>query len=111
MLADAYAPPIREDLVALRLAQLREAGSPAVVSATPAAARRWGPFCAEHGADLFVVQSQVSSAQHLASGYEPLELGEFTRLMGIPVAVGNTTSYEAARQLMSQGIAAIFERA
>jgi IMP dehydrogenase len=108
VLADAYAPPIREDLVALRIAQLRAAGSPAVVSATPAAARRWGPFCAEHGADLFLVQSQVSSAQHLASGYDPLELGEFTRLMGIPVAVGNTTSYEAARQLMGQGIAAIF---
>jgi IMP dehydrogenase len=108
VLADAYAPPIREDLVALRIAQLHEVGSPAVVSSTPAAARRWGPFCAEHGADLFLVQSQVSSAQHLASGYEPLELGAFTRLMGIPVAVGNTTSYEAARQLMSQGIAAIF---
>jgi IMP dehydrogenase len=108
ILADAYAPPIREDLVALRIAQLHDAGSPAVVSATPAAARRWGPFCAEQGVDLFLVQSQVSSAQHLASGYEPLELGEFTRLMGIPVAVGNTTSYEAARQLMSQGIAAIF---
>ena len=28
--------------------------------------------------------------------------------MGIPVAVGNTTSYDAAYQLMGQGIAAIF---
>ena len=78
------------------------------MSATPAAARRLGPFCAEHGADLFLVQSQVSSARHLAAGYEPLELAEFTRLMGIPVAVGNTTSYDAAYQLMGQGIAAIF---
>ena len=31
-----------------------------------------GPFCAEHGADLFLVQSQVSSARHLATGYDPL---------------------------------------
>jgi IMP dehydrogenase len=108
VLTAAYAPPIREDLVADRIAQLHDVGSPAVVSATPGAARRWGPFCAEQGIDLFLVQSQVSSAQHLASGYEPLELGEFTRLMGVPVAVGNTTSYEAARQLMTQGIAAIF---
>ena len=60
-------PPIREELVALRIAELHAAGSPAVVAATPAAARRWGPFCAEHGADLFLVQSQVSSAQHLAT--------------------------------------------
>ena len=108
ILTAAYEPPIREELVARRIAELHAAGSPAVVSATPAAARQWGPFCAEHGADVFLVQSQVSSAQHLASGYEPLELADFARLMGIPVAVGNTTSYEAARQLMEQGIAAIF---
>jgi IMP dehydrogenase len=108
VLAEAYAPPVREDLVARRIAELRAAGSPAVISATPATARRWGPVCAAHGADLFLVQSQVSSAQHLASGYEPLELGEFTRLMDIPVAVGNTTSYEAAAALMERGIAAIF---
>ncbi|MFN8623228.1 MAG: GuaB3 family IMP dehydrogenase-related protein [Chloroflexota bacterium] len=108
LLAEAYAQPIREDLVALRLEQLRAASSPAIVAATPGAARKWGPFCAEHGADLFLVQSQVSSARHLATGYDPLELSEFTRLMRIPVAVGNTTSYDAAYQLMGQGIAAIF---
>jgi IMP dehydrogenase len=108
VLGRAYQAPVREDLVARRIAELHAAGSPAVVSATPAAARRLGPFCAEHGADVFVVQSQVSSARHLASGYDPLELAEFTRLVGIPVAVGNTTSYQAAYQLMGQGIAAIF---
>jgi IMP dehydrogenase len=108
VLSAAYEAPITEELVARRIHELHEAGSPAIISATPAAARRWGPFCAEHGADAFLVQSQVSSAQHLASGYQPLELGEFTQLMGIPVAVGNTTSYEAAAALMEQGIAAIF---
>jgi IMP dehydrogenase len=108
VLAAAYRAPISEELVARRIQELHAAGAPAVISATPAAARRWGPFCAEHGADVFLVQSQVSSAQHLASGYEPLELADFTQLMGIPVAVGNTTSYEAAAALMAQGIAAIF---
>ncbi len=108
LLAEAYGQPIREDLVALRLEQLHASGSPAIVAATPGAARRWGPFCAEHGADLFLVQSQVSSARHIAAGYDPLELSEFTRLMRIPVAVGNTTSSDAAYQLMGQGIAAIF---
>jgi IMP dehydrogenase len=107
-LAAAYAPAISESLVARRIAELQAAGSPAVLAATPAAARHWGPFCAEQGADAFLVQSQVSSARHIASGYEPLELGQLTRLMGIPVAAGNTTSYEAAAQLMDQGIAAIF---
>jgi IMP dehydrogenase len=108
VLATAYGEPVREDLVARRMAEIRAAGSPVMVAATPSVARRWGPFCAEHGADIFLVQSQVSSARHLASGYDPLELAEFTRLMGIPVAVGNTSSYEAAYQLMAQGVAAVF---
>ena len=108
VLAEAYRAPIREDLVALRISEIHAAGSKAAVSATPAAARRLGPFCAEHGADVFIVQSQVSSARHLASGYDPLELADFTRFMPIPVAVGNTTSSEAAFALMEQGIAAIF---
>jgi IMP dehydrogenase len=108
ILAEAYAPPIRDDLVARRIEELHAAGSKAAVSATPAAARRWGPFCAEHGADLFLVQSQVSSARHIATGYDPLSLADFTRFMPIPVAVGNTTSAEAAYRLMEQGTAAVF---
>lgn len=108
LLADVYAAPIREHLVEQRIQELRAAGSPAIVAATPGAARRWGPIVAEQGADAFLVQSQVSSARHLASGYDPLELAQFTRQMRIPVAVGNTTSYDAAYQLMGQGIAAIF---
>lgn len=107
-LAEAYATPISDELVARRIEEIHTAGAPAVVAATPAAARRLGPFCAEHGADAFLVQSQVSSARHLATGYEPLALSEFTRFMPIPVAVGNTTSYEAAFELMSQGVAAVF---
>jgi IMP dehydrogenase len=108
LLSEAYAAPIREELVARRLEEIRAAGSKAAVAATPGAARKWGPFCAEHGADLFLVQSQVSSARHLASGYDPLSLAEFTRFMPIPVAVGNTTNAEAAFLLMEQGAAAVF---
>ncbi len=108
LLAEAYQEPIREDLIARRIDEIHAAGSPAAVAATPGAARRFGPFCAEHGADLFLVQSQVSSARHLATGYDPLSLAEFTRFMPIPVAVGNTTSAEAAFQLMEQGAAAVF---
>jgi IMP dehydrogenase len=94
--------------LARRIAEIHEAGSKAAVAATPGAARRLGPFCAEHGADLFLVQSQVSSARHLATGYDPLSLADFTRFMPIPVAVGNTTNSEAAFALMEQGAAAVF---
>ena len=108
LLAEAYAAPIQEELIALRIGEIHDAGSAAAVAATPAAARRLGPFAAEQGAAIFLVQSQVSSARHLAAGYEPLALSEFTRFMPIPVAVGNTTSYEAALGLMEQGVAAVF---
>ena len=108
LLAEAYQQPIREELIAARIEAFHAAGSRAAVAATPAAARRFGPFCAEHGADLFLVQSQVSSARHLATEYDPLSLEEFTRYMPIPVAVGNTTNAEAAFALMEQGAAAVF---
>ena len=108
VLSGAYAEPVREDLIARRIGEIHGAGSKAAVAATPAAARRFGPFSAEHGADLFLVQSQVSSARHLATGYDPLSLADFTRFMPIPVAVGNTTNSEAAFALMEQGAAAVF---
>ena len=108
LLAEAYAQPIRDELVARRIAEILATGARAAVASTPAAARRFGPFCAEHGADLFLVQSQVSSARHLATAYDPLSLDEFTRFMPIPVAVGNTTNAEAAFALMEQGAAAVF---
>jgi IMP dehydrogenase len=108
LLAEAYGQPIRDDLVARRMAEIKATGARAAVAATPASARRFGPFCAEHGADLFLVQSQVSSARHLATAYDPLSLQEFTRFMPIPVAVGNTTNAEAAFALMEQGAAAVF---
>ena len=108
LLAEVYREPVREELIAARLEAIHAAGSRAAVAATPAAARRFGPFCAEHGADLFLVQSQVSSARHLATDYDPLSLADFTRYMPIPVAVGNTTNAEAAFALMEQGAAAVF---
>jgi IMP dehydrogenase len=108
LLAEAYADPVRAALLPRRIAEIRSAGSRVAVASTPASARRFGPFCAEQGADLFLVQSQVSSARHLATGYDPLSLEEFTRFMPIPVAVGNTTNAEAAFALMEQGAAAVF---
>ena len=108
LLAASYAEPIREELIARRIDEIHAAGSKVAVAATPGAARRFGPFCAEHGAALFLVQSQVSSARHLATDYDPLSLADFTRYMPIPVAVGNTTNAEAAFALMEQGAAAVF---
>jgi IMP dehydrogenase len=108
LLAEAYQQPIREDLIAARIEAIHAVGSKAAVAATPGVARRFGPLAAEQGADLFLVQSQVSSARHIATRYDPLSLAEFTRYMPIPVAVGNTTNADAAFALMEQGAAAVF---
>jgi IMP dehydrogenase len=108
ILAEAYQQPIREELIAARIEAIHAAGSKVAVAATPGAARRLGPFAAEQGADLFLVQSQVSSARHIATEYDPLSLAEFTTYMPIPVAVGNTTNADAAFALMEQGAAAVF---
>jgi IMP dehydrogenase len=108
LLAEAYQQPIREDLIAARIEAIHAVGSKAAVAATPGVARRFGPLAAEQAADLFLVQSQVSSARHIATRYDPLSLAEFTRYMPIPVAVGNTTNADAAFALMEQGAAAVF---
>src|SRR4051794_41917060 len=44
-LAEAYATPIDEELVARRIAEVHASRSPAVAPATPASARRLGPLC------------------------------------------------------------------
>ena len=79
-----------------------------MIAATPQAIGRFGDAIIAAGADLLVIQSQVSSARHIATGYAPLELAEFVKRSSIPVAVGNTTNAEAAYMLMEQGAAALF---
>lgn len=108
LFAELYAQPIDERLIPRRFAEMRAAGAPIAVAATPQAVGRHGDAVVAGGAELLLVQSQVSSARHLATGYAPLELAEFVKRTPIPVAVGNTTNAAAAYALMEQGAAAIF---
>ena len=108
LFAELYAQPINERLIAQRFSEMRAAGAPVAVAATPQAIGRFGDAAVAAGAELLLVQSQVSSARHLATGYAPLELGDFVQRTPIPVAVGNTANAAAAYALMQQGAAAIF---
>ena len=108
LFAELYAQPINERLIAQRFSEMRAAGAPVAVAATPQAIGRFGDAAVAAGAELLLVQSQVSSARHLATGYAPLELGDFVQRTPIPVAVGNTANAAAAYALMEQGAAAIF---
>lgn len=103
----AYASPIRETLVARRVEEVKRSGAPCAVSCTPANAKRLAPLAAEAGADVFVVQSTVTTARHLSRSIEGLVFEKLTRQLPIPVVVGNTVTYGAARELMETGVAAL----
>ena len=108
LFAELYAQPIDERLITQRCIEMRAASAPVAIAATPQAIGRFGDSAVAAGAELLLVQSQVSSARHLATGYAPLELGEFVKRTPIPVAVGNTANAAAAYALMEQGAAAVF---
>jgi IMP dehydrogenase len=107
VLAEAYAEPIRDDLVTALITRIKAGGAVAAVATTPASAWHHAEVAAAAGADLFVVQSQVSSARHISVSGRALSLADLTGGLRIPVLVGNTVSGEAAYQLMEQGAAGI----
>lgn len=100
-----YAEPVKDHLVAARIAEIRALGVPAAVSSTPAAAKALGPVAAEAGADLFFLQSTVVSTRHEGAG--ALDVGSFISGLGIPVVVGNCVTGDVALALMEAGAAGI----
>ena len=76
------------------------------VSATPASAVRLGPIAAAAGADIFVVQSTVSTARY-RSRNAGLDLARLCKELPIPVVVGNCVSFAAALELMQTGVAGL----
>ena len=107
LLAGAYAAPIRDELITALITRVKAQGGIAAVATTPGSAWHHAEVAAEAGAELFLVQSQVSSAQHISTGGRVLSLADLTGALKMPVLVGNTVSGDAAYQLMHQGAAAI----
>ena len=107
VLTEAYRQPVRDELIASVITRIKAQGAIAAVATTPASAWRHAEVAAEAGADLFLVQSQVSSARHISTSGRVLSLSDLTGALKLPVLVGNTVSGEAAYQLMHQGAAAI----
>jgi IMP dehydrogenase len=102
-----YTEPIKEELIAKRVKELKAAGVLAAVSSIPQKADRFGSIAQEAGADVFVVQSTVSTVKHISTEYKTLELADFCRKMNIPVLVGNAVTYNVTRQLMACGVAGV----
>lgn len=102
-----YAEPVQEELIRRRIAEIKETGVWAAVSAIPQKAERYGAIAQESGADIFVVQSTVSTVRHISSKYKSLDLAAFCRDMNIPVIIGNAVTYNVALQLMERGVAGV----
>src|SRR5205809_3146866 len=107
LLQRIYQEPVQEDLIAARVRQIKDGGVLAAVSSIPQRAAYFGKIAEEAGADVFVVQSTVSTARHISSEYQSLDLEKFCREMRIPVIVGNTVSYDATFEIMECGVAAV----
>ncbi|MGI8482032.1 MAG: GuaB3 family IMP dehydrogenase-related protein [Chthoniobacterales bacterium] len=102
-----YQEPVQPDLIAARIRQIKDNGAIAAVSSIPQRAAEFGAIAQESGADIFVVQSTVSTVKHISSEYKSLELEKFCSDMRIPVIVGNTVGYDVTLEIMECGPAAV----
>jgi IMP dehydrogenase len=102
-----YTEPIREELIGRRVQELKKAGVLAAVSSIPQKAERFAALAQEAGADLFVVQSTVSTVRHISTQYKSLELEKFVKSLKIPVIIGNAVTYNVTLELMETGVAGV----
>lgn len=107
ILQAAYQKPIREDLIAARIKEIKAAGAVASVAVTPMNTKRFAPIVQEAGADILVVQSTVTTARHESTSIEGLQFDKLVNSMDIPVVVGNTVGFNATLEVMRTGVAGI----
>lgn len=98
-----YAPPIKEKLISQRIEEIKRAGAPAIVSAIPHKAARYGKIAEEAGCDIFVVQATVTSTKHISKQYKSTNLKNLCKSLKMPVAIGNCVTHEVALELMETG--------
>ena len=106
-LQQIYKEPIKDELIARRLEQMREAGVVVAGRLSPQRVLRYWRTAVEAGLDLFVIRGSTVSAEHVSSRREPLNLKRFIYELDIPVMVGGVTTYTAALHLMRTGAAGI----
>lgn len=102
-----YQEPIKEDLISKRVSELKATGALAAVSSIPQKAERFAALAQEAGADLFIVQSTVSTVRHISTEYQSLDLERFVQSLKIPVVIGNAVTYQVTLELMECGVAAV----
>jgi IMP dehydrogenase len=107
ILQEAYHEPIRDDLIARRIREIKDGGAVAAISVTPMLTKKYAPLIQDSGADIIVVQSTVTTAHHESNSVEGLRFDKLFKNIHIPVVVGNTVGFGATLEIMRTGVAAV----
>ncbi len=102
-----YTEPIRPDLVAARIRQVREAGVTVAGALSPQRTAQLWKTVVDAGVDLFVIRGTTVSAEHVSGQAEPLNLKQFIYELDVPVIVGGCATYTASLHLMRTGAAGV----
>src|ERR671919_56686 len=104
---DIYREPVKEELIAQRIAEIKSHGVVAAASLTPQKVERYYELVLDAGLDILVIQGTVISAEHVSSAGHVLNLKEFVRELPIPVVLGGCASYHTGLHLMRTGAAGV----
>jgi IMP dehydrogenase len=107
-----YAEPVKIDLLAARIQQMRAAGGTVAVRVSPQHAEALAGPAIAAGADLLVIQGTVTSAEQVrrtddGDARSGLNLKTFIADLDIPVIVGGCANYQTALHLMRTGAAGV----
>ncbi|NUQ55265.1 MAG: GuaB3 family IMP dehydrogenase-related protein [Dehalococcoidia bacterium] len=107
ILQNAYQAPIRDDLIARHIREIKAGGAVAAVSTTPMNTKKMAGLVQESGADILVVQRTVTTARHESNSIEGLRFDRLLKDIHIPVVVGNTVGFNATLEVMRTGVAGV----
>jgi IMP dehydrogenase len=102
-LQEIYAEPIKPTLLIERVQALGADGMISCGAVTPQRAAELAPAILSAELDILMIQGTVISAEHVASGVDPLNLRRFIYELDIPIVVGGCSSYQTALHLMRTG--------
>ena len=100
---EIYAEPVKPELIAKRVEEIKSQGVVAAGSLTPQKVADFHEVAIEAGLDILVVQGTVISAEHVSTQSEPLNLKEFISEVSVPCVVGGCASYNTGLHLMRTG--------
>lgn len=103
LVQSVYLKPVKENLIAKRIQEIKKHKVPAVVSCIPQNAKKFLSIAQRAGCDMFIVQSTVATVRHVATEYKILDLEDLCKGSKIPIIIGNCVTYEVALELMEIG--------